>query len=123
MDTYCLYSRQLFALLLPTEWELQSDTSFEFELEPGDIVRGCRGLVWATVHGEHQDIMLSPGDTYVVPHQQRMYFSGFGASRMVILTREPFKLRTPRSGWGGAVSSWSAALVERWLLGGRVLSA
>ncbi len=123
MDTYCLHSRQLFALLLPTEWELSSETGFEFDLEPGDIVRGCRGLVWATVHGEHQDIMLAPGDTYAVPRRQRMHFSGFGASRMVLLTREPFTLRTPSTRWGRMFSNWSAELVERWLLGGRVLSA
>lgn len=123
MKTACASSRQHFALLQPTEWALALETSLEFELESGDIVRGCKGLVWATVDGEYQDILLAPGETYQVPRAQRMRFNGYDAARMVILARGPVAAVGPRKSWDRALNGWISGMVERWMLGGRELNA
>ena len=123
MKTACATSRQHFALLQPTEWALSLDRTIEFDLEPGDILRGCQGLVWATVDGQPDDIMLAPGDTYEVTRHQRMRFNGFDDARMVLLARGPVAVAAALKPWNRTVNHWASAFVERWVLGGRGLSA
>lgn len=123
MKTACASSRQHFALLQPTEWTLSLDSTIKFDLEPGDIVRGCHGLVWATVDGLPDDIMLAPGDIYEVPQPQRMRFNGFGAARMVVLARSPIVQAQLRMPWNQAITHWASALLERWFVGGRWFNA
>lgn len=123
MQTHCTPSRQHFALYQPTEWALSLDTVVDFDLEPGDIIRGCNGLVWTTVDGESADIMLAVGDTYEVPRQQRMRFNGFDDARMVILARGPVAIQPPRRSWERTLYRWKTALVQRWFPGGRELRA
>lgn len=123
MQTHCTPSSQHFALLQPTEWALSLNTVVDFDLEPGDIIRGCNGLVWATVDGESADIMLAVGDTYEVPRQQRMRFNGFDDARMVILARGPVAIRAPLRSWERTLNRWTTAIVQRWFSGGRELHA
>ena len=97
--------------------------TIEFDLESGDIVLDCQGLVWATVDGQPDDIMLAPGDTYEVTRHQRMRFNGFDDARMVLLARGPVAVAAALKPWNRTVNHWASAFVERWVLGGRGLSA
>lgn len=88
----------------------------ELDLEPGDIVRGDQGLVWATAAGERNDIMLTAGETYEAPRRQCMYVSGFDGAVMQV-----FRMARG-SAWDrpASLSSWfagSAAVLQRWMRG------
>lgn len=100
---------EIFPLPPPHVWSVPLTRGVELDLEPGDIVRGCQGLIWATVAGERHDIMLIAGETYEVPKHQRMYFSGFDGALLQVHRRGRGHARQGPA----RQSSWPARVFQR----------
>lgn len=86
MNPVCLSRRDGFGLRQISQWPLSLERSLILRLGEGDIVRADGGIVWATVDGELEDIMLNVGDTYLVPRAQRMRFGGYDDARMSVIS-------------------------------------
>lgn len=108
MNPVCLSRRDGFGLRQMSQWPLSLERSLVLTLGEGDIVRADGGIVWATVDGELQDIMLNVGDTYLVPRAQRMRFGGYDDARMSVISRAPLLPRASRAAlrrlWSRAAS-------------------
>lgn len=104
---------EIFPLMPPHVWSVSLTRGVELVLEPGDIVRGCRGLIWATVAGERHDIMLTAGEAYEAPQYQRMYFSGFDNALLQVYRRG----RGHTKQGSARQSPWPASMFQRWVRG------
>ncbi len=100
----------------PDVWSVPLNQVVELDLEPGDTVCACRGLVWATVAGQRCDIMLTAGETYDVPHRQRMYFSGFDDAVLQVRGRGRRSVEDRQAHQSRWVP-WPASLLHRWVRG------
>lgn len=114
MNPVCLSRRDGFGLRQMSQWPLSLERSLVLTLGEGDIVRADGGIVWATVDGELQDVMLNVGDTYLVPRAQRMRFGGYDDARMSVISRAPLRPRSPRTTLRRLWSRGRARLARLW---------
>lgn len=61
-----------------------------------ELLRSEDGLVWATVDGEANDILLGRGDVHVVARDCEMRVSAFGLARLEIYGNGPLRFEWPQ---------------------------
>jgi hypothetical protein len=69
-----------------TEVALRDDRLLALCVRHGDLLRSDAGTVWATIDGDRQDIVLAADDVHVVRADTLMRVSGFGDSRLTIVS-------------------------------------
>jgi hypothetical protein len=79
----------------PTRLEigLDEDRLVKIDARAGDVLRSDAGVVWATIPGRFDDILLRPGSTHRVAADACVFLSGFGPAQAT-LTRPAAVPRT-----------------------------
>lgn len=103
------------------------DRLVNLSVQAGDLLRSEGGLVWATVDGEADDILLGRGDVHVVPRDGTLRVSAFGAARLEVYGCGPLRFDGPTCEPAPALLSraWRAGIAgvrrlrmpSRWLSG------
>lgn len=71
-----------------------ADTDFvSLRLCAGDELRGLAGIVWCTIDGRSDDLMLRPGELHRADLPQTVRLSAFGASAVRVQRRQPCDCR------------------------------
>lgn len=63
--------------------------------QAGDLLRSEGGLVWATLDGASDDIVLERGDVHVVARDGTMRVSAFGTARLEVYGCGPLRFDRP----------------------------
>jgi len=94
------------------------DRLVTLSLKAGDMLRSEGGLVWATVDGATEDILLERGDVHVVVGAATMRVSAFGAARLEVYGCGPLGFDAPSCEPAPALltRAWQAWIARlRWL--------
>lgn len=94
MRTRTFSDSQPFGIGTRTEIRLD-DRLVTVSLKAGDMLRSEGGLVWATVDGAADDILLERGDVHVVVSAATMRVSAFGAARLEVYGCGPLRFDAP----------------------------
>lgn len=96
MSTRTFTDSRPFGIGTRTEIRLD-DRLVTLSLQAGDMLRSEGGLVWATVDGATDDILLERGDVHVVVRDETMRVSAFGAARLEVYGCGPLRFDGPQS--------------------------
>lgn len=109
MRTRTLTESRPFGIGTRTEIRLD-DRIVTLSLQAGDMLRSEGGLVWATIDGRTEDILLERGDVHVVVRGETMRVSAFGAARLEVYGNGPLRYEWPQRRPTRAVlaSAWHA---------------
>lgn len=103
-----------FGIGTRTEIRLHDDRLVTLSVRAGDLLRSEGGLVWATIDGEADDILLERGDVHTVARDCEMRVSAFGLARLDIYGHGPLRFECPeRHPLRAALASLREALVSR----------
>jgi hypothetical protein len=103
-----------FGIGTRTEIRLDDHRLVTLSLRAGDMLRSEVGLVWATVDGKADDILLDRGDVHRVERDGAMHVSAFGAARLEVYGCGPLRFDWPRSEPArlALARSWDALVVR-----------
>lgn len=110
MSTRTFTDSRPFGIGTRTEIRLD-DRLVTLSLQAGDMLRSEGGLVWATVDGRTDDILLERGDVHVVVRDETMRVSAFGAARLEVYGCGPLRFDGPKCGPAGSL------LARAWQMG------
>ena len=117
MSTRTFTESRPFGIGTRTEIRLD-DRLVTLSLQAGDMLRSDGGLVWATVDGATEDILLERGDVHVVVRAETMQVSAFGAARLEVYGCGPLRFDGPKCEPAPAAvtRAWRAGIARlRWL--------
>jgi hypothetical protein len=89
---------QPFGIGTRTEIRLGDARLLTLSVRAGDLLRSGGGLVWATVDGEADDILLERGNVHRVERDCEMRVSAFGPARLEVYGNGPLRYALPRPG-------------------------
>lgn len=117
MSTRTFTESRPFGIGTRTEIRLD-DRLVTLSLQTGDMLRSDGGLVWATIDGRAEDILLERGDVHVVVRGETMRVSAFGPARLEVYGCGPLRFDGPKCEPAPAVltGAWQAGIARlRWL--------
>lgn len=85
-----------FGIGTRTEIRLDDHRLVTLSLCAGDLLRSEVGLVWATVDGEADDVLLDRGDVHRIERDCDMRVSAFGAARLEVYGSGPLRFDWPQ---------------------------
>lgn len=94
MSTRTFADPRPFGIGTRTEIRLD-DRLVTLALQAGDMLRSEGGLVWATVDGRTEDILLERGNVHVVGLSATVRVSAFGAARLEVYGCGPLQVDGP----------------------------
>ncbi len=97
---------------------LLGDRIVTLTLQAGDMLRSEAGLVWTTIDGRTEDILLKRGNVHMVVRDGTMRVSAFGAARLEVCGCGPLQFDGPTCAPAPAVltRAWQAGIARlRWL--------
>lgn len=101
-----------FGVGTQTEVRLDDQRLVTLPVRAGELLRSDAGIVWATIDGELDDIVLAPGDVHVVARDCELRVSAFGRANLQVYGHGPLHYRTATL----AASAGSLRSIGRWLL-------
>lgn len=113
MSTRTFIDSRPFGIGTRTEIRLD-DRIVTLTLQAGDMLRTEGGLVWATIDGGTEDILLGRGDVHVVVRDETMRVSAFGAARLEVYGCGPLRFDGPKCELAPAVltRAWQAGIAR-----------
>lgn len=113
MSTRTFSDSRPFGIGTRTEIRLD-DRLVTLSLKAGDMLRSEGGLVWATVDGATEDILLERGDVHVVVGDATLRVSAFGAARLEVYGCGPLRFDAPSCEPAPALftRAWRAAIAR-----------
>jgi hypothetical protein len=87
---------QPFGIGTRTEIRLDEQHLLTLSVRAGDMLRSDGGIVWATVDGEPDDILLATGEVHVLTRDCELRVSAFGRTRLEVYGHGPLQFEVPR---------------------------
>ncbi|HEY6514468.1 MAG TPA: DUF2917 domain-containing protein [Burkholderiaceae bacterium] len=95
-----------------------SQRGLRLDPAPGTLLRSVRGTLWVTIDNDARDIVLDPGESFVVDSDQPLFVMALGERATLDVCSERLAPESPRP----ERRSWLGGLWPR-RLGGTVASA